>query len=782
MKSKRFLNGLMAIVLAVTTTATMLSGCGGGDEECEHKYRWTESKLPTCSETGLNTGVCGLCGDVSEEIVPIDPDAHTYGDWSVETPTTTATGKAVKVCSSNSSHVLEVTLPVISDSGEGYDSVKQVTIPTAVSEGENKYTLKNDAGDITFSVSVPAKGIESVGDAVEVGVYNASKIRSSSGYSNFSYYAPSFVYATDSVTGKYVKDEKGHYVILRGHFTSATEYVVDDSEDYLVNEKQSTLSQSENNDYFYEFGDNYTHIVDEPNYTERWYSYQEDGSIWGYIRQQGELKQDDTEAYMSGSSFALQYSSNGILGYGVEAFLNSLYEMATLNANGDLVESIEEGENGSTVYSFSFGYVVNDARFAYITTTFTLTDEGTVATMDVYSEAYINKDDKQIQLVAETWEYDENNHAYVYNKAGSHYTDRVHIEQKTIAEAETAGEAVPVNPYSKQALMYSDFNLKYNNKVLDDDSVIEVDANKNFTIALANIQPSTADATVDEIKIYRRTISGDTELPDAITSTDSTPMYAFYSKGSITVRCRVVGEVTLVIKTTYVTKIVNLNVASIAPSSISASLYLYGDTGYTWNTVSSATVYVGQPLTFKATVPELESAYASSAYTARVTSTNKGTATITAVEGSDSNTFVAKATGTYTIVMQSSYSASAPSTTFTVTVETPPAISELVQGEFKTTLKYPKDNIKVVFTNTDETSGTLTVTQSDKTYEVLSYKIENGVLTTQHSGGADCGYTLEVNEAYRLVLKRYVSTIKDYDTGVLISTTTTTTTTTTDAN
>jgi hypothetical protein len=113
-------------------------------------------------------------------------------------------------------------------------------------------------------------------------------------------------------------------------------------------------------------------------------------------------------------------------------------------------------------------------------------------------------------------------------------------------------------------------------------------------------------------------------------------------------------------------------------------------------------------------------------------------------------------------------------------VETPPAISELVQGEFKTTLKYPKDNIKVVFTNTDETSGTLTVTQSDKTYEVLSYKIEDGVLTTQHSGGADCGYTLEVNEAYRLVLKRYVSTIKDYDTGVLISTTTTTTTT--DAN
>jgi hypothetical protein len=65
--------------------------------------------------------VCGICGDVVEEAIPIDTTAHDYGSWEITKPSESEEGKAKKVCSRVSTHTLEVTLPKITESGTGYD-------------------------------------------------------------------------------------------------------------------------------------------------------------------------------------------------------------------------------------------------------------------------------------------------------------------------------------------------------------------------------------------------------------------------------------------------------------------------------------------------------------------------------------------------------------------------------------------------------------------------------------------------------------------------------------
>lgn len=49
-----------------------------------HKVsEWTTVTDPTCSEKGLKTGICGVCGEeVSEEISMLD---HSVGEWMIET-------------------------------------------------------------------------------------------------------------------------------------------------------------------------------------------------------------------------------------------------------------------------------------------------------------------------------------------------------------------------------------------------------------------------------------------------------------------------------------------------------------------------------------------------------------------------------------------------------------------------------------------------------------------------------------------------------------------------
>ncbi|MGN0818676.1 MAG: hypothetical protein ACI4L9_06875, partial [Candidatus Coproplasma sp.] len=227
MKIKKVLFKAMAVVTALAATSAVFSGCG------EHQHtvsKWTTVKEETCFSDGERQGTCTDCGDLVIETIPADSSKHVYGEWEVTPPTDSEVGKAVKTCTMNPLHdKLEVTLPVLSSS-EYVQTVK--TAATPIGEGEMLYTLAHAKGDITFTKPIPARGINTVADAIEVALSLSSDIRRTEGTISASSYNAYLGPQTSSVS-----------------------------------------------EFYYEFGDNYTHIKDDSDGIERWCSV-EDGEFW----------------------------------------------------------------------------------------------------------------------------------------------------------------------------------------------------------------------------------------------------------------------------------------------------------------------------------------------------------------------------------------------------------------------------------------------------------------------------------------------------------------------
>ena len=72
------------------TDATVCSSCGeilSGLEVIpatnQHSYTSEQTKDPTCTEAGETTYTCSVCGGSYTEVVPVDPDAHVWGEGTV---------------------------------------------------------------------------------------------------------------------------------------------------------------------------------------------------------------------------------------------------------------------------------------------------------------------------------------------------------------------------------------------------------------------------------------------------------------------------------------------------------------------------------------------------------------------------------------------------------------------------------------------------------------------------------------------------------------------------
>ena len=67
---------------------------------CSHKHQWSEwqvTKVPTCTENGVNTRMCDDCGESQTTSVPAT--GHAYGEWQTETVATCiATGIDAQYC------------------------------------------------------------------------------------------------------------------------------------------------------------------------------------------------------------------------------------------------------------------------------------------------------------------------------------------------------------------------------------------------------------------------------------------------------------------------------------------------------------------------------------------------------------------------------------------------------------------------------------------------------------------------------------------------------------
>ncbi len=115
---------------------------------------------PTCTQTGLTEGShCSACYTVfvEQETIPVDPTAHNYGDWSVNTPATCATaGEKIRTCTHNSEHK-ETASIAIDPTAHDFSEWTTVKAPTCEDNGTEQRMCSHNT-DHTEMRSIPAAG------------------------------------------------------------------------------------------------------------------------------------------------------------------------------------------------------------------------------------------------------------------------------------------------------------------------------------------------------------------------------------------------------------------------------------------------------------------------------------------------------------------------------------------------------------------------------------------------------------------------------------------------
>lgn len=724
MNNKKIYAAFTAALMTVSIGLAGFTACGP-DHECVYTYK---TKVPaTCMSAGVEEGVCGICNESYNREIPVDENAHSYGEWNIVKPTESAEGTATAVCKYNQTHIHTVSLPKLTEEGTGYTSSEITLSPTALKAGERTFVLEDAIGDIMFKIPVPAHGVQTVADAVEVGVAGAEQVRYSYGKSS-------------------------------------------------SNRLNSAISE-----FYYEFGENYTHLIDSADKYESWYSYDEKGQLFGIRREGisydfengkpgqvvttgGKPKQDPlpNAGYMKGERVVLYYSSSVSLSYyGAEECLDELYKWMLASTNGDAYEEIVKDGN-ETVYKFGFGSY-NSPYFCELKVEFTLTETNALKHLLVESYDYDNTWSKKFEQDPET--------KYYHVIDGAEVSGIELIEFTNTTEAELSPEEAaekPVNPYPATALQLKSLDVieSSTGNVVDDNSVITVNADvmKDFRFAnIENIGPDINDIEYDPITVYLRTETRDIEL-DYYIGANKVLGYCNTST-TMQIRSRLAGDLTFVLKSKSGSfeKEFKLHVNPIAPSKITPSYHKYGNTGYTWQQTSSdsitATVYVNQPVPFKADVSNDELSYVSTGFEAQITSSNSANAKLTwTSEARDVMEFRASAVGTYTIRLMSSLNR-ARTCTITVKVVAPPPMGSLFGNTTYTgNLRYPSRGPVTVTCNavaetiTIERNGGVALGGETEILHIDSYNPSTGELVTSHYAGAELGFKVIVNEAYDLVL------------------------------
>lgn len=597
----RLLTRIVSAAAAVAICATAFVGCGKDDGKCidggEHIYTVVKGTevAATCSSEGHRTEMCANCGDVREVTLPIDPEAHSYGDWAITQPTETEDGVAVKTCAYNAEHTYSVVLPAYSlTSTVGYDEHVITKTPTAAEEGE-LYLEKEDAlGTIAFTVTVPKRTVTDMDDAITLAVTLGDTVRTSKGY------------YTERTNG--IKNEFNVY-----------------------------------------FGDDFVRVQETGDNTETWYSYDEDGKVFGVQRaiptasnpnpaakkDEGAVAENmDGFSYQSGGGDIRVYGAEGLLrnsyaGYtGADARLKSepvflknsdgsinieygfsRYEnprfvrykvSATLDKSGAILSITEETEvihaymiatdndgqpmfqeNGDIVWApiylddtttgnflqmvdldgnamyardengeeilNSFGQKVPLYQYApklernlnkVSSLVYKIADDGSV-------QVWAEERDSQGNLVDSAqalYERDENGNIVYYNGTNipvtvpTYYSD-AHEEinnRKIVYEAQTfksPKDEVEENLFSSDVLYIQSFDVTYDGDIIGEEGVT-VPSNQAVTFGITNIQPAgTATLSYDPLTLYIRTEARDIEL-NMEPSSNSYHMLGYFNKES----------------------------------------------------------------------------------------------------------------------------------------------------------------------------------------------------------------------------------------------------------
>ena len=119
-----------------------------------HTLSYVEAKAPTCSSVGWNGyNYCVRCDYTEYEEIPVDPDAHNYGEWITDTlPGCFTEGTKHRVCEYNDEHVEYGTIPELGY--HSWDGGVVTTEPTCSAEGVMTFTCTQCNETRTESIPV----------------------------------------------------------------------------------------------------------------------------------------------------------------------------------------------------------------------------------------------------------------------------------------------------------------------------------------------------------------------------------------------------------------------------------------------------------------------------------------------------------------------------------------------------------------------------------------------------------------------------------------------------
>lgn len=121
---------LMLAMALVFVTVFALASCGG----CEHTYDEAITTKPTCTEKGVKTFTCSLCGESYTEAIPVVD--HTYQAKEPVPPTCVKEGHTTYICACGDKYEADL----VPATGHSYSSV--VTPANCSTEGYTTYTCK----------------------------------------------------------------------------------------------------------------------------------------------------------------------------------------------------------------------------------------------------------------------------------------------------------------------------------------------------------------------------------------------------------------------------------------------------------------------------------------------------------------------------------------------------------------------------------------------------------------------------------------------------------------
>lgn len=718
----------IAAIMTLSGGAVALTGCNS----CDHVYRERIIEAATCMSTGKAEYKCGICGDSYTEVLPVDPNAHNYGEWNVtKQPNSQTTGTAVKICSLNESHSLNVDLPVLpEDDGKGgYDDVRVTKSPTALKEGVLSYILSHETGDVAVDVPIPAKGVETVADGIEAALESKSKVRSCTGEWGF------------ERQGTQWADEETPY---------------------------------SGNNFSYEFGENYTHIMDTTNDIQRWLSMGADGQLWAFKKTgDGDLEKETEEGYFQGQIIPLAYTALSTV-YGAEELLSDLYQKALIKCEADEKAGIDPEDNffseSYTRLGYDFTFAVETSKstaalpaLARISVHFTLSEEYTLESLTVTSSILLSLNDPDGTSYI-NWEKDENGKFTILNESGDKIIDHISLTQKT----KTQVPQEPQNPYAQEQVFFSSFDILNSTGIVVGENTVTVSADANNEYSIANVAPTTANLTFDPIQVYL--VRSGEEILLGYNTLSSKGINSYVSGKKLYIRSHIAGEITLKIATKNVTKYMRLNVKPNAPSRLYPWVYSYGDTGYMWEQhvsdteIKKVTVYIGQSFCFKAAPAQEEMNYVVTGYTPYIYTGDATKVTLDSAQvlGETVSRFTASAAGTYRIRCQTEYT-QLPTIgigcVIDVEVLTVPDLSTCLAGEYSARMTYPKPGtVNVNIEVTGAKAAVATIVNMNGDTETLNITFSgtqtSATVTSQHASGANLGYSITLNEAYKLVLSR----------------------------